>query len=288
MRPSWLDNKAYPFEDRYVYLPAGRMHYIDEGEGEILVMVHGNPDWSFSFRKIIKQLRNYYRCIAMDHLGFGLSQKPESWSYLPRDHAQNFELFIKKLRIEKFSLVVSDWGGPIALAYAIRNPGQIKKLIVINSWMWSVKKDPLIQAFSRFMGGKAGYYLIRNYNFFGGILVKFAMGKPWKVPSGVYRHYSRHLGSPGKRRGNWIFPRELVRSSSWLEGLWGKKDRLIHKPLMLAWGMRDPAFGKRFLNKWKRAYPLCKVVRFPEAGHFPQEEKGIELAGAIHHFMRQY
>ncbi|MGF1671643.1 MAG: alpha/beta fold hydrolase, partial [Balneolaceae bacterium] len=91
---NWIDRKEYPFESRYFEVPAGRLHYVDEGAGDPVVMVHGNPTWSFLYRDLIKRLKPNYRCIALDHLGFGLSDKPIGWSYLPEDHARNLSALI--------------------------------------------------------------------------------------------------------------------------------------------------------------------------------------------------
>lgn len=99
--PDWLDQSEYPFESHYFKLPTGKMHYVDEGTNDPIVMVHGNPGWSFEFRNIVKELSGTYRCIAPDHIGFGLSDKPFDWDYLPKSHAKNFELFMKTASILK-------------------------------------------------------------------------------------------------------------------------------------------------------------------------------------------
>ena len=146
--PDWLDRNEYPFESNYFDLPVGKMHYIDEGEGDPIVMVHGNPGWSFEFRNVVKQLSKTNRCIVPDHIGFGLSDKPLGWNYLPKNHAEHFEQLMNHLRLENITLVVNDWGGPIALSYALKKPEKIKKLIIMNTWMWSVEHDPYYQKFS--------------------------------------------------------------------------------------------------------------------------------------------
>jgi len=124
----WLDRAEYPFENNYFELSIGKIHYIDEGKGEPIVMVHGNPGWSFEFRNIVKELSKTHRCIAPDHIGFGLSNKPYDWDFLPKSHAQNFELFMDSLNLDKITLVVIDWGGPIGLSYALKHPEKIKKI----------------------------------------------------------------------------------------------------------------------------------------------------------------
>src|ERR1022692_4366977 len=139
--PLWLDRAEYPFSSHYFQLPMGRMHYVDEGHGDPIVMLHGNPGWSFEFRNIIKELSKTHRCIAPDHIGFGLSDKPVNWDYLPINQAANFEKLMDSLDLKNITMIVKDWGGPIGLSYAIKHPEKIKKLVILNTWLWSVKDD---------------------------------------------------------------------------------------------------------------------------------------------------
>ena len=130
----WPDEKEYPFEHHYLELPMGGLHYVDEGEGDrVLVMVHGDPAWSFLYRHLIKGLSSKYRCIAMDHIGFGLSDKPEDWSYLPKAHAENLEALIGHLNLTNFVMVVQDWGGPIGLSYVLKYPDKVTSLVIMNT-----------------------------------------------------------------------------------------------------------------------------------------------------------
>src|SRR5512133_3021901 len=110
-----LDRSEYPFASHYLQLPMGRMHYIDEGHGSPIVMVHGTPTWSFLYRHLVKRLAADYRCLAPDNLGFGLSNKPAGWSYTPQAHADNLRAFIESLGLRDVTLVVHDFGGPIGL-----------------------------------------------------------------------------------------------------------------------------------------------------------------------------
>jgi haloalkane dehalogenase len=102
--PDWIDRNEYPFASHYFQTPAGKLHYVDEGQGEVVVMLHSNPTWSFLYRKLIKRLSPHYRCIAADHIGFGLSDKPADWDYLPEERAKNLEALIKHLGLENITL----------------------------------------------------------------------------------------------------------------------------------------------------------------------------------------
>ncbi len=136
----WIDRNAYPFNPNYFKLPCGKMHYVDEGKSDhVVVMVHGNPAWSFYFREIITCLSRSFRCIAPDHIGFGLSDKPFDWDYYPESHSDNFRTFLDQIDTDSITLIVQDWGGPIGLSYAIKYPEKVKSLVIMNTWMWSVK-----------------------------------------------------------------------------------------------------------------------------------------------------
>src|SRR6478735_557643 len=151
----WLDRTAYPFASRSVQLSEGRVHYVDEGQGEPIVFMHGTPTWSFEFRELIRQLRGSRRCIALDHLGFGLSERPATFGYRPEDHARVFVEFVERLGLRRFTLVVHDFGGPIALPFAEAHPERILRLVVLNSFIWPVE-DAKLERQARLAGGAFG------------------------------------------------------------------------------------------------------------------------------------
>lgn len=276
----WLDREAYPFEHRYFDLPMGRMHYVDEGESDhTVVMVHGNPAWSFSYRALIRCLSKKYRCLAPDHIGFGLSDKPRHWDYLPEGHAANLERLLDHLDIASATLIVGDWGGPIGLSYALGHPEKIGSLIVTNSWMWSVKGVFHYEMFSRFMGGFIGRTLIRRYNFFVTVLMKRMFRSP--LDPAVHRHYVEPLKTPGDRKGCWVFPKRIIASSDWLARLWERREAIADKPAMILWGNRDIAFRAVELEKWKTVFRDVEVHAFDHVGHFVQEELGDALCPLV-------
>lgn len=283
----WIDKKEYPFESHFLQLEMGKMHYVDEGSGEPIVMVHGNPTWSFLYRHLIKGLSKRYRCIAVDHIGFGLSDKPWNWSYYPEDHAKNLKLLIEKLDLKGITLVVQDWGGPIGLSYAVNSPDNVKRLIIMNTWMWSVKGDPYYERFSKFMGGPIGRFLIKRFNFFVRVIMKKAMGDPAKLTAPVHRHYFKALERPEERKGCWTFPKRIIDSSDWLALLWSQRDKIKDKPSLILWGMKDIAFREQELNRWISLSSDSKVIKYDDTGHFVQEEKGSELCPVIEEFLRK-
>lgn len=270
--PSWLDTAEYPFAPHFLPLPMGSMHYVDEGQGRPLVFLHGNPGWSFEYRTAIKALSASHRCIAPDHIGFGLSDKPYSWSYLPADHAGNFAALMDALDLDEITLVVNDWGGPIGLSYALAHPEKIRRLVILNTWMWSVEADPYYRRFSGFMGGPIGRFLIRYFNFFGKVVVRQAMGDRKKLSKHIHRQLYLPLATRQDRKGCWTFPKQIIASSPWLDSLWQQRDKIKDKPAAIVWGMKDIAFREQELAVWEDLLADKTVVRLPDAGHYPQEE----------------
>lgn len=269
--PAWLNREQYPFNSHYFQTPAGSMHYVDEGSGDPVVMVHGNPAWSYSYRHLINGLKDKCRCIAPDHIGFGLSDKPADWDYLPIHHAENLEALLDSLQLQKITMVVNDWGGPIGLSFALNHPEKIKKLIILNTWLWSVENDQHFRTFSGIMGGPVGKFMIRNFNFFGKNIVKQAFGDQSKLTPEIHRHYYLHLDTPAHRKGSYIFPKEIIGSSAWLQSSWEMKELINNIPTTFVWGMKDIAFREKELNHWVKNWNNGKVVRVAQAGHFPQE-----------------
>jgi len=284
---NWIDREEYPFESHHFQVPAGNLHYVDEGRGSPIVMVHGNPTWSFLYRKLIKRLRSEYRCIAMDHLGFGLSDKPRDWRYLPKDHAANLMALIEGLGLKDITLAVQDWGGPIGLSYAVAHPDSVARIIIMNTWAWPVNRDPYYIAFSGFMGGPIGRMLIRRYNFFARSIVRQAFGDKRKLSAAVHEHYLRALATPEKRKGCLVFPKQIIASTPWLDRLWTRISVLNDKPKLIVWGMKDIAFREKELRRWERAFPGVRTVRLRSVGHFVQEEAPDDLAEAVVPFLKE-
>lgn len=285
MDTDWIDRNDYPFASHHFQTAAGKLHYVDEGEGQPVVMIHGNPTWSFLYRKLIKKLSPKYRCIAPDHLGFGLSDKPEDWTYLPEDHAKNLAALIDSLGLKNVTLVMQDWGGPIGMHYAVTHPENVARLVVMNTWAWPVNRDPHYVMFSAFMGGPIGRALIRKRNFFAGTMMRTMFGDQSKLDRAAHEHYLRALPTAETRKGCYVFPKQIVASSAWLEQLWGKIPILKNKPALFVWGMKDIAFREKELQRWLGAFPNSRTVRLDNAGHFVQEEAPEELAHAVASFL---
>lgn len=282
---SWINPERYPFTTKAYRAPAGTMRYVDEGTGSPIVMVHGNPAWSYVYRKLILALRSEFRCIAPDHLGFGQSEHPEHFSYLPKDHAENLAGLLDSLVLKDLTLVVNDWGGPTGLSYAITRPEKVKRLVILNTWLWPVDDDWYYQGFSGFMGGPIGRWLCRERNGFVNLVMPKAYGRRELLTDEDLRHYRDALPTPESRRGTWVFPKQIIESTPWLASLWEKRALLADKPALLAWGMKDIAFREKELKRWQEALPHAEVLRFEQAGHYVGDEEPEAIAAGIRKLM---
>jgi pimeloyl-ACP methyl ester carboxylesterase len=280
-----IDRASYPFADQWMQLDAGRMHYVDEGTGEAVVFVHGTPTWSFEWRHLIRALSPHVRCIAPDHIGFGLSERPRDAPYTPEWHAENFTQFIERLDLKAFTLVVHDFGGPIALAFALRQPLRITRLVVINSWMWSFAGDRDMEWKGRIAGGSIGRVLYRWANFSLRVLMPTAYGDRRKLTPGIHAQYLERFADRWSRGAVlWRLARALLDSSDFYDSLWRERGGLAKTPALIVWGMRDTAFQPRQLARWSEALPDATVVQVA-AGHWPHEEAPDDVASAIRRFL---
>jgi haloalkane dehalogenase len=282
--PAWVDRHHYPFEPRSLDVGAGTMRYVDEGTGAPIVMVHGTPTWSFLYRDLVKALRDRYRCVAPDHLGFGLSDKPARASYRPEDQARRLSRLIDALALKDVTLMVHDFGGPIGLAYAIERPANVSRLVLFNTWMWSFAGDRQMQWMGRALGGRLGRFLYEQWAFSVNVLFRRALGDRRRYTRDVHAQYLGPMRDPTARHATWIYARELLGSSSWYDTLWQRRERIANIPALLVWGMRDRAFAKH-LPRWRSLFTDAKVVELPDVGHAPMEERAPEITPVIARFL---
>lgn len=280
----WFDLNMYPFQSNYFKADSGNLHYVDEGEGEPILFVHGTPTWSFLYREQIKKLSKTNRCIALDHIGFGLSDKPRAFKGTPKAHSQNLEGLVKHLDLKDITLVVHDFGGPIGLSFAIRNPERIKRIIVMNTWLWETKTNPDVAKVDRVLKSWLGRFMYLNLNFSPKVLLKQGFSDKSKLPKKVHQHYTNVFPAKNSRYGLLNIGLALANSSDWYQQQWEKLDILKDKPLLLLWGMKDQFIKPSFLEKWKSKLPHARTVEY-ECGHFLQEEMANEITGEISRFV---
>ena len=279
----WVDRSAWPYAPRHAALADGRVHYVDEGSGVPVVLVHGTPTWSFEWRHVIAGLRDRVRVLALDHLGFGLSDRPSSAGYRPEDHARRFREWIAAvLPADRLHLVVHDFGGPIALDWALDHPERMLSVTVVNSWMWSFKDDAAMRRRARLAGGALGRFLYRRFNASQRLIMPSAYGDRRKLTPAIHGQYLAPFPDPDSReRVLFALAQSLLASSAFFDSLWQRRTRLTGIPLKLVWGMKDSAFPACMLERWQKSFPTATTVAIPSAGHWPHEEDPAAVLEAL-------
>ena len=274
VRPDWVSDELFPFESRFHEAASGRhLHYVDEGSGSPIVFVHGNPAWSFEFRHLIAELRSEHRCVAVDHLGFGLSTRSDSdEDHHPSAHAARFEKFIVDLDLQDVTLYINDWGGPIGLDFARKHPDRVKNLVIANTWCWPVGGDRHFRFFSKMMASWLGQYLITRRNYFvKGVMPRAVADRKTLTPE-IMAHYLDALPDPASRAACAALPGYIVGASDWLDSIWHDRAAFSGKPTLLLWGSKDIAFRLQELEIWKQEMRSHEAHVFDDAGHFIAEE----------------
>ncbi|MSR36137.1 MAG: alpha/beta fold hydrolase [Gemmatimonadetes bacterium] len=291
-RPAWVDEELYPFQDHWVELPDdGAIHYLDECPPEgtpsagTVVFVHGTPTWSFEWRQLIAGLRATHRCLALDHLGFGLSERPATGTYTPEAHAARFRAWLDALSLTDFTLVVHDFGGPIALPAALDEPARLRALIVLNSFMWATRGDQHLEKGGRIMGGRFGLFVYRHLNASLKIITPMAYAERKKLTPRIHAQYlAPFTGIDSRERVLWALAHALLASSDFYGSQWERRAALSTLPALIVWGTKDPAFQLQHLARWREALPSAEVVELP-VGHWPQEEAPEEVLAAVRAFL---
>lgn len=276
------DRTLFPFESKWFQTSVGQVHYIDEGEGEPILFLHGNPTWSFLYRGVVIRLRKNFRCIAVDYPGFGLSPHPPAYGYTAAEHAEVVLELVQGLGLKNLTIMGQDWGGPIGMKVALDDPERIRALVMGNTWYWRL--DSMVQiAFSKILSTNFMQGQIFKKNFFVEKIMK--LGVKFPMSAEVHDHYRGPFPTLDSRAGTAEFPRELTRAGEWLSRLAAEvPHRLGNKPLLLTWGMLDPAFPPSMMDRFRADFSDVRVNRL-EAKHYIQEDAPAEIAKAVESFL---
>ncbi len=287
---STIFRKLYPFEPHYVDVPGGRLHYVDEGDGPAIVMLHGNPTWSFYYRELIKGLRDRYRVIAPDHIGCGLSDKPQEYPYTLSTHIDNVERLIDHLGLSDLTLVVHDWGGPIGLGWAARHPQSVRRLVVFNTAAFLGERMPLR---IRVCGWPVfGEMAVLRCNAFARAATRMACCRRERMTPEVRAGYLFPYDSPAHRVAILRFVRDIpfgpkVPSFQELKQIETALPQFRDRPMMIAWGMKDFCFTDSYLAGWIARFPDAIVYRYADAGHYVVEDAHERILPALGEFLGQ-
>lgn len=265
----------YPFESHYLRLRSGRrLHYLDEGTGPVLLMLHGNPTWSFYYRNLVLGLRNSYRCIVPDHLGCGLSDKPEDWGYGIAGHADNIAELLTNLELREITLVTHDWGGPIGYLAAVRAPGLFKRFVTFNTGV-SMLALPKLLTMLRIP--LLGPMLVRGLNGMVRAGITAGTSRRHRLPPDVRAGYLAPYDSWAHRIAILRFVQEIPLDASHpnrrlLAELERELPQFVDRAHLVVWGMRDPVFDGAYLTAWRQQFPKSEVHRFEDVSHLVVEE----------------
>lgn len=276
----------YPFNSNFLDLGEHRLHYIDEGEGDVIFCVHGNPTWSFYYRDVVKTLSKTHRVIALDHIGCGLSDKPENYEYTLENRINDFTKLVKFIGAEKYSLIVHDWGGAIGFGHATRFPEQIEKIVILNTAAFTSQSIPF------------GISLCKN-KFFGDFLVRYLNGFCYPATfMTTKKRLSKKLKSaylaPYNNPKNRIAVSEFVKDiplspthESW-KTLKEIESRLtsLTCPKLILWGGDDFCFHDEFFAQFRNIYPDANYRYYKDAGHYVLEDAKVETTAEISKFFR--
>jgi pimeloyl-ACP methyl ester carboxylesterase len=283
----WLDTRSYPFESNFMAADGGRMHYIDTPGDQPVIFVHGWPTWSFEFRGIIRSLsRDNIRCIAPDLIGFGLSDKPENWSYSAAAQGRNIAQLVRHLDLKNVILVGHDFGGPVALSYAYEDLDRVSGLVLMNTWMWGLKQDPAALKAAKIAEGPLGRMAYLSMNA-GPKLIKNMFCDRSKFTEAIQEAYDGPFLNKQDRHGVMKTAIHLDTDDAWFGELWAQRELLLEKKMMLVWGTQDPIHGEKALNRIWHEFPLAEVEQIPDCGRMLVEEHPELVAEAIRGFVHK-
>mgnify|MGYP000656044091 CR=1 FL=1 len=280
----------YSFASKYLQLSQGRLHYLDEGAGPAVVMVHGNPTWSYYYRNLVKTLSSRFRVIVPDHLGCGLSDKPLDFDYTLENHIDNLLLLLNHLEIERTSMVVHDWGGPVGLGAAADEGVELEKLVILNTAAFRSTRIPFRIRICRWP--LIGKFLVQGLNGFAGAAVFMAVEK--KMAKEVAKGYLSPYDSWNHRLAVYEFVKDIPmnpahRSYSTLvqieKSLETIKNRRV--PAAIFWGGKDFCFNDYFYEQWKDRMPEAEFHYFKDWGHYVLEDGKGRIETLIDQFLRR-
>lgn len=291
--PDGVAQEQYPFSGKLLALKSGvKLHYLDEGQGKPVVMLHGNPSWSFYYRNLVLALRDTHRVIAPDHIGCGLSDKPgdERYDYTLNSRVDDLDLLLDSLGVkENITLVVHDWGGMIGMAYATRHPERIEKLVILNTGAFFLPEGKSFPAPLRLCRTPLGALLIRGFN-------AFARGAAWvgckrrRMNGELRRAYTAPYNNWANRIATLRFVEDIPlapgdKAYATVRETQEKLGSLSPLPMLICWGLKDFVFDLHFLEEWQRRFPDAAIHRFPDCGHYILEDAQEEVIPLIKRFV---
>lgn len=287
--------KLYPFKSNFLKIDDINFHYLDEGRGNPVIMLHGNPTWSFYFRELIMALRDSYRVIVPDHIGCGLSDKPNdgTYNYTLNQRVNDLEALLEHLKItSNITLILHDWGGMIGMAYAVKYPKKINKFIIMNTSAFHLPKSKKLPWQLWVCRNTAlGDFLVRGLNAFCIGTVNTACKKE-KMPEKIRDAYLAPYNSWANRIAVLRFVQDIpLKSSDPAYSLVSEIENNLVKfknmPFLILWGEMDFVFDHHFLKVWKQNFPDAEIHCFPDAGHYILEDEKEKIIPLVKDFLKR-
>ena len=269
-----------------------RYHYIDEGQGDPVVMLHGNPTWSFYYRNLIEALSPTHRVIVPDHVGCGRSDKPSDarYDYTLKSRVDDLERLLDRLRIyQNITLVLHDWGGMIGMAYAARHPERISRFVILNTSGFHLPKAKPLPWQLKLCRTALGGWLVRGLNMFVTGTAKLGCTHH-PMSADVRQAYAKPYDSYAHRIAVHRFVQDIPlapgdKAYQIVTDVETKLHLFQERPMLIAWGMTDPVFDHHFLNEWISRFPRAKIHRYDKAGHYILEDESEDLIPRIRDFL---
>ena len=280
----------YPFSSHSLQLDRLRYHYLDEGSGENLLMLHGNPTWSFYYRNLILGLKGSYRCVVPDHMGMGKSDKPQDYPYTLSRHIDNLEKLADHLELDDITLVVHDWGGAIGMGFAVRHPERIRRLVIFNTAAFLSSEIPLGLSLCRIPG--FGAIAIRGFNLFARGAIRWACVKQERMTEEVRAGYLAPYDNFANRVANLRFVQDIPMSPDSpsyyvIQHIEENLKLFQEHPVQIIWGAHDFVFNDHFLKRWQEIFPQAEVHRMEDAGHYVVEDVHERILPLLYEFLQK-
>ena len=271
-RTQWLNTVEFPFERRTFQSPDGMMNYVDVGHGKPIVFVHGCPTWSFLFRKLIGGLSSRFRCIAVDHLGLGLSDKPKTADYRPAAHTLRLEALIDSLGLEDVTIVGHDFGGSIGLEWSVRNPSRSSDVVLLNTWLWSLAHNPVIRRVTHTASCPINQYWFRLINPSPKFYLPVLFADHHRLPKWVQDQYQHALNNQYETYCPEALARAMTSSDGWYDSVRLRLEAIRNKPCLLLWGEDDITYGLDAFPRMAGLLPNAATVKLQGIGNYVPEE----------------
>lgn len=283
----WL----YPFQSREINLDGHRYHYLDEGQGDVLLMVHGNPTWSFYWRELIRALSPKYRIIAVDHIGCGLSDKPRAYPYRLAQHVENLAQLVERLDLREITLVAHDWGGPIGLGAALAEQRRFARFVLFNTAAFRSRRMPWRIRACRIP--LLGRLAVQGLNGFARGALRMAVCQHARMTSAVRAGLLAPYDTWRHRQAIYRFIADIPMSPRHpsYRALLEIEERLpllAPYPWLLVWGLGDWCFTVDFLERFLTFFPTAEVHRLAGAGHYVVEDAHERIVPILEQFLQRH